>query len=164
MREPQVREIDGYKFEVMPLGFKAARSAFVRLTKALGPALARAANAAPDLESLRTSAAQMDLVSAVSELADRVSDDELEWFADTFGKTTRFSRTGEQWPYLTADNREALFSGGSLLLFFRWLAFALEVNFADFFEWLRRAGDGGDHGAGSEAGEIASTRSTSPEI
>jgi len=124
------RTIDGVTFEVTPLGFKQARVAFVRLTKALGPALAHVDTDAPDM------------AAALSALVERVGDDDLEWFADVFGETTRFSTDGSKWPYLHADLRESLFSGGKLMLFFQWLAFALEVNFSDFLVFLTRASGG----------------------
>lgn len=125
MRQPEKRVIDGVHFECTPLGFAASRKAFVRLTKIAGPALASGGGA--------------NTAEVFAVLSERVSDEDLEWFADLFGATTRFSHDGDAWPFLKADNREVLFGGGRLGLFFQWLMFALEVNYSDFFEWLRSA-------------------------
>jgi hypothetical protein len=133
MREPSKKTIDGVTFEVTPLGHKKARKAFMRLSKAIGPALAGAAGSG-DVSDL--TGADVNIAAALGELVNHVSDEDLEWFSDVFGRTTRFSTDGQKWPFLDAANREVLFSG-RLLLFFHWLAFALEENFSDFLDWLR---------------------------
>lgn len=140
MREPEKRTIEGVTFEVTPLGHKTARGAFVRLSRAVGPALAKAAGSG-DVTDL--TGADVDVAAALAALVDQVSDGDLEWFSDVLGKTTRFSQDGEKWPQLDSSNREVLF-GGRLLLFFRWLVFALEVNYSDFFAFLRSASVVGD--------------------
>ena len=129
MREPQKRTIEGVTFEVTPLGFKRGRRAFVRLSKAIGPAL----GAADSVDALRQG---RGVTEVLEKLLDSVSDEDLEWFADVLGKGTRFSRDGDKWPFLNESNRDALF-GGELVLFFRWLMFALEVNFSDFLELFK---------------------------
>lgn len=140
MRDAGKRTIDGVIFEVTPLGYREGRKAFVRLSKAVGPALAQASSGG-DMADL--SGSDVDVAAALSALVSEVSDGDLEWFADILGKTTRFSRGGDKWPYLVEANREALFAG-EILLFFKWLAFALEVNFSDFLSFLRpaKSGDG----------------------
>lgn len=132
-RNPETREIDGFMFEVTPLGFVAGRRLFVRLTKALGPGLVALAGGAASLASL-------DLVTVSRDLIASLDDAELEYMAETLGEVTRFwpADSPKAKPYLDKGNREVLFSG-SILLFFRWLAFACEVQFSDFFAMLRRA-------------------------
>lgn len=127
MREPIIETIDGVTFEVTPLGYKAQRAAFVRLSKALGPALAALADKAPNLASI-------NLVGAVTAAVEGVSDDDLEWAAETFGEATRFwSSDPTRKPFLRAQEREALFGERGLVLFFKWLALCLRANFAPFF-------------------------------
>lgn len=129
--EPQRRTIDGVEFEVTPLGHKLARQGFVRLSKIIGPALA----AAPTGQDA-------DMQAALGMLVDRADDSDLEWFGDAFGKASRFSTDGgTRWPFLGAPEREALFTG-RLMLYFQWLIFALEVNYSDFLDWLKRAAAG----------------------
>ena len=134
MREPQKKTIDGVTYEVTPLGFKKGRRAFTRVAKILGPVL----GAAESLDSL----GGRNVSAMLERLLTEVGDDDLDWFADVFGATTRFSRDGDKWPYLNESNREALF-GGNLLAFFQWLVFCLEVNFSDFLGLLRKGKPGG---------------------
>jgi hypothetical protein len=143
MRDPVKKTIDGVTFEVTPLGHKTARGAFVRLSKAVGPALARSAGSG-DVTDLTGS--DVNVAAALGEVIGNVSDEDLDWFSDVLGKTTRYSVDGEKWPFLDSSNRDVLFQG-RLLLFFHWLAFALEVNYSDFFGWLRSALDAGEPAA-----------------
>lgn len=129
MREAQKKTIGEVTFEVTPLGFKQGRKAFVRLSKAVGPALAAA-------ESVDHIKAGRGVTGMLEKLLDNVTDDDLDWFAEVMGKATRFSRDGDRWPYLDGNNREALF-GGNLVLFFKWIVFCLEVNYADFLDLLK---------------------------
>ena len=133
-RKTEKRTIDGITFEVTQLGFAKSRQAFVRLAKAVGPALAKIADSAPSLADMRK-IAPGSLAEAVETLISNVGDSDLEWFADVFGSVTRYSVDGERWPFLRAEDREELFSG-RILLFFAWLAFALEVNYSDFLSVL----------------------------
>lgn len=135
MRDPEQRTIDGIAFEVTPLGYKKARQVFVRLTKTIGPALAMGAEGA-----------DVDMAAVLGVLTDRVSDADLEYFGEVFGSTTKYSTDGERWPFLRAADQETLFAG-QLMLFFRWLAFCLEVNFSDFLDFLKSAEVGGGPGA-----------------
>jgi len=149
MREPQKKTIDGITFEVTPLGFKQGRKAFVRLSKALGPAL----GAAPSVDALK---AGRNVSAILERLVAEVSDDDLEWFASTLGdKNTRYSTDLEAWPFLNSANRETLFQG-RLTLFFKWLIFALEVNFSDFLDLLKSVKT---DGAPSEKGTTSPAKS-----
>lgn len=141
MREPQKSTIDGVIFEVTPLGFRKGRAVFMRVSKAVGPSLALVA----ERPGSRLSA--LPLAEIVTRALEAVSDDDLEWLADVLGETTRFSTDGGvKLPYLTGPNREQLFAG-RISLFFRWIWFALEVNFADFFDFLPARPDAGPAGA-----------------
>ncbi len=126
MRTPETRVIDGISFEVTPLGFTAGRKLFVRLSKALGPALAHLAGGAPSLAAL-------DLPRAVASALESLTDADLDWASEILGDCTRvWEDDASKKPFLDKSHRESLFSG-RILLFFRWLAFALEVNYSDFF-------------------------------
>lgn len=133
MKHEQRKTIEGVTFCVTPLGYGKARKAFVRLTKAVGPALASGAGVKPE---------DMDVQAILGALVDNVDDSDLEWFAEAFGTATKFSTDGDKFPFLRGPEREVLFTG-RLLLFFQWLAFALEVNFSDFLDFLKSADQGG---------------------
>lgn len=112
-------------FEVTQLGFADSKRLFVRLAKALGPGFAQVAEKAVNLKTLALSG----LVQAAVE---NLSEKDLDEIADLLGTVTRFSVDGgKKKPFLTVDNREALFSG-ELLLYFEWLWFALGTQYGDF--------------------------------
>lgn len=116
----------GVRFEVTQEGFATGRALFVRVAKAIGPALAVLA----DSSATR-------VAPALKSAAENLSDADLAVLAEKFGASTRFSIDGGvKWPYLSAANQEELFAG-NLYLFFEWLYFALEVNYADFFDALK---------------------------
>jgi hypothetical protein len=133
---------EGVIFEVTQEGFATGRALFVRVAKAIGPALAVLAD---------SSAARV--APALKSAAENLSDADLAVLADKFGASTRFSTDGGvKWPYLSAANQEELFAG-NLFLFFEWLYFALEVNYADFFDALRARSALGQKGETPDASQ-----------
>lgn len=136
MIEPQTTTIEGVTFTVTPLRLKKSREVFLRLTKRVAPGLGALLDAlASGGGSLMDSDAGK-IGGALEALVGPLSDEDLDWISDAFGETTTFSTDGEKTPYLTAANRESLFQG-RLVLFFRWIAYCIEVNYADFFALLR---------------------------
>ena len=123
---PKTERLGEIEFEVTPLGLEDAIDAFERLAKTAGPALALIADGRGK---------PFAFGPVVAEAVGKISAADLKWAANLFGKHTRFSRDGQAWPYLDKANREGVFAG-DLPLFFRWLAFAIEANFAGFFEAL----------------------------
>lgn len=120
------------RFRVRPLGFKAGRRVFMRTAKAVGPSLAALADRTPSLAAL-------NLPGAIQSALQNVEDADLEWLASELEDVSAFEVDGSgNWADLTPANREALFAG-NLALFFRWVWFALEVQFADFSDALRSA-------------------------
>lgn len=143
MRDPQTRTIGQTQYRVAPLGFGSGRRLFLDLSKALGPALASLATGG------RPTPAQA--LSALSTAIQGVNDAALESWAETLGDVTQYSVDGGQkWPTLNKANREILFSG-AILSFFEWLAFAVEVQFSDFFDLLKPAPGGSDPPASTPA-------------
>lgn len=125
-------------FEVTQEGFVSARATFVRVAKAVGPALAALAEGSPSLRSLQ-------IAPALARALEGLSEDDLAFLSAKFGASTRYSTDGKKWPYLDQANQEELFSG-SMLLFFQWLYFALRVNFSDFFGALLALKGSGQEG------------------
>lgn len=124
------RRIGDHTYRVTQLTALKARALFARLVRFVGPAAATAIGAGMKIN-------MSQLGSLLSELTERVSDDELGWFAARLGECS----------YLVGDNGKALqlepsvvdmHFAGSLLDMFKWMAFALEVNFADFLSELKR--------------------------
>lgn len=128
MRKSDRKEIEGLHFEVTQLGFAKSRQVFVRLSKALGPALAAFLDG-------KQSLASVDLRGALVDLLDRLSEADLVAVSDALMTDAKVSRDGTKWPFLK-DQAEEIFAG-RMLTYFQWLAFALEVNYSDFFGALR---------------------------
>lgn len=138
-REAKKKTIDGVEFSCIPLGFARGRAVFVRLVKTIGPALVEAAKAAPDIASLKSmlGAAFSDtetLGAVATQILESVDDDALEWFANELGgEFSRYTTDGgAHWVKLDREGRERCFDG-RMFLFFKWLGFALEANFGEYF-------------------------------
>jgi len=120
--------IDGVTFEVTKLGFADSRELFLRLTKRLGPGLIGVLQGSKSL-------ADLSLVDSFERLVNGLDVKELEEVTEQLGTVTRYQVDGK-WPFLDADHRELLFGEAGLLLYFRWLLFALRVQYADFWTAL----------------------------
>ncbi len=144
-RKTETREIDGIQFRVTQLGFASGRKLLVRLAKTMGPSLATLAGGAKSLKDV-------DLVSLVRTAVEGLEDSDLESYAEILGEVTQWSTGGGKWPALSYANREELFSG-RILLFFRWLMFALEVQYADFSGALKARNEQGQEGDTPESSQ-----------
>jgi hypothetical protein len=122
--ETKTREIDGTEFRVTQLGFATSRKLLVRITKSLGPALALFMGAG------KISAKDF------GEALEGVDDAELEHLSAVLEDVIQFGNGAGKWPQLDKANREIVFSG-RILTFFKVLGFALEVQYADFFDALK---------------------------
>ena len=124
MREPQTREIDGITFRVKPLGFAKGRQVFLRIAKAIGPVL----KSIP-----MEKGAPFPIMEAIAECVGNVTDADLAWLDEMLATDAAYSTEPGKWPFMsTALVREQLFDG-RFMTYAKWLAFACEVNFADFF-------------------------------
>lgn len=107
------------------LPFGKSRGVFMRLAKAVGPVLSAIPMRPGD---------PFPIMEALAQVVERVSDAELERLTDDLCSdgACAYSHDGAKWPLMHKDNRETLFEG-DLMLYFKWLAFATEVNFSAFF-------------------------------
>jgi hypothetical protein len=130
MRKQETRALgpEGVLFEVTQLGLDDGIDALDRLSKVAAPVIARIADT--------PKGAKLALEPIVAEAVSKISAAQLQHLAGLFGKHTRFSVDGEKWPYLHKPQREELFAGDGMPLLFLWLAFAIEVNFAVFYNAL----------------------------
>lgn len=122
-RKTQTKTIDGVRFEVTQLLGPESRRLFVRIAQQFGPGL---------VELLSSKGEEARLQAATVRLLTSLTEADIDLASEEFGKTTRFSTDGRNWPYLDRDARETLFEGDRLLLHFQWLAFALEVQYGSF--------------------------------
>jgi hypothetical protein len=134
------KEIGGRRYYVTQLGAKKGRQALARLVKVLGPVMAHVVSDAKPGAAMRSISGDA-LKGALLELSERISEADLTYFCETFGEYTEVELEGGKRPRLTMEMQDLHFAGkyGEML---QWLAFAAEVNFADFFGALGVGGGG----------------------
>lgn len=116
MRKEKEAIISGTKFKVMQLGFADGMELLTNLGRIVGPALS-------DPQNTANSAAM------IGDIIGRLSYGELASITDKLAKSTRIEREPGKWPVLEPE----LDLAGNYDLTLRWLKFALEVNYGDFF-------------------------------
>ena len=113
------KKIGACEYRVTQLGAVAGRGAFLRLVRALGPMLA----------GLATAGGKVDLGEVFGRL--ELSEADLTYFCDLFAEKTFVMLPDGKMPRLDKCFDEHF--AGSYLFMVQWLAFAVKVNFADFF-------------------------------
>lgn len=145
----KIETIDGHTFRVLQLGFSDGQRGLLRLGKVVGPSLGKLGKALGGnvtkeklLGLLEGGVDAEALGEAFGLLLAAVSEEDLEWFNDVFGRHTfvRQAGRGDAVP-LDANVREVLFAG-ALATHRQWFVLCLRHNFASFFGGLR-VGDGG---------------------
>ncbi len=132
MLKTEERLIGRYVYRVSQLGFTAGRQMLVRLTKALGPVLARMLEGA-SLATGKLSVSGMSTASvagALYELAERLTEADLEYACAVFGMQTVVVIDGRT-PQLDKAFQELHFAGAYDEMI-KWLGFCLEVNYSGF--------------------------------
>jgi hypothetical protein len=114
MRKEFSKTINDVNFKVTQLGFEDGIELLSYITNLLGPALAKD---------------NITFASFIGEIAKNVSASSLKEIIHKLAKTTRIERELGKWPILEPEVDLA----GNYDLTFKWLSFALEVNFGDFF-------------------------------
>jgi hypothetical protein len=109
----------------------------VLLLRVLGPSLAElAGNATEGLADASWSA----MAAAIKEVAVRLDTEDLQTLCKVFAATTIVHLPDGKKPAM-ADVFDAHFAGKYMRMY-QWLAFCVEVNFADFFEVLQAKSPG----------------------
>jgi len=116
MRKEKESTIDGIKFKVTQLGFADGVDLLTTLGRIIGPALS-------DPQKTKNPTA------IIGDIVARVSFGELIYISEKLAKSTRIEREPGRWPVLEPEVDLA----GRYDLALRWLKFALEVNYGDFF-------------------------------
>jgi len=132
MRETKTKRIGDFDYRVRQLSDPQGTKLLVRLTKIVVPTVAAGLKGLPDetegmtLADLSTAA----IGDALLMLSDKITEDDMAFLCDTLAADTEFSAAGgEAWVPLTGDKHHW---SGRYLQKFQWIAFALEVNYADF--------------------------------
>ena len=128
MIESEKKTIDGDTYTIHQLGAGEGRKMLVRLTKVLGPSLGRLAEVQGEKDPNLSEA----IATAIYELSSHLTEADLDWACEVFGKRTELELEGGKIQVLDLELQELHFAGrfGSML---KWLGACLEVNFRDFF-------------------------------
>jgi hypothetical protein len=150
MRESKTHTIGDFNYTITQLGAKQGRVVLARVMRAVAGAAGDAATSAG------TDGAEAALVG-MAKLVESLSDADVDYFCDTFSKTTlvaRESTPDKQVPL--ADQFDDHFAGryGAMI---KWLWAALETNYASFLGDL-----GLDTGALAKAAKAAMSKSSTP--
>lgn len=135
MLEQKTKSIDGITYRVSQVGGKRALKMFTTLAKMLAPALAKAAESMPTggFKSLSTvDLSSLNIGTAVEALVDRLDEPKITEIIDTLAGVTECNDGGDKWPQLSGVFD--IHFAGKMSSLFKWLAFALEVQFGDFFD------------------------------
>ena len=116
MRKEKEAIINDTKFKVTQLGFADGMELLTMLGRIVGPALS-------DANKVHNPAA------IIGDILGRLSFAEISSVTDKLARTTRIEREPGRWPLLEPEVDLA----GNYDLTLRWLKFALEVNYGDFF-------------------------------
>ena len=116
MRKEKDAIINGTKFKVTQLGFADGMELLTTLGRIIGPAISDAKNAAHP-------------AAMIGDIISRLTFAELSSITDKLARSTRIEREAGRWPVLEPEVDLA----GNYDLTMRWLKFALEVNYGDFF-------------------------------
>lgn len=131
MRKEKETTLSGIKFRVTQLGFEDSIDLFVPLCKTLGPSIGALFSSVTQDDTKALGDAQISptgITQALSELAQRLTASDLKYAVNMLAKTTRIEREPGKWPMLEPEVDLA----GEFSLMFRWLAFALGVNYGSF--------------------------------
>lgn len=116
MRKEKEQTISGTRFKVIQLGFADGMELLTSLGRLVGPALSGTNKDA-------------NPTAIIGDIVGRLSYAEIINITDKLAKTTRIEREPGRWPVLEPEVDLA----GNYDLTLRWLGFALEVNYGDFF-------------------------------
>lgn len=116
MRKEKEQTINGINFKVTQLGFADGMELLTTIGRIVGPVLSGPQKGA-------------NPSAIVGDIIGRLSFKEISSVTDKLAKTTRIEREAGRWPVLEPEVDLA----GNYDLTLRWLGFALEVNYGDFF-------------------------------
>ena len=141
MRMSQEKMIGGRRCMVAQLPVTRALKVLRRLGSTLGPALAKAAGASKGASISLAALNVESLADAVALLFERLTDAELDYLLRELLSTAQVMGEGDKWlPMIDPVSGAALYDGiyaGNIAGLLALLAFAVEVNFGDFFVAIR---------------------------
>lgn len=116
MRKEKESTINGTNFKVTQLGFADGMELLTSLGRIIGPALS---------ESSKTG----NTAAMIGDILSRLTFSDISRVTEKLARSTCIEREPGRWPTLEPEVDLA----GNYDLTLRWLKFALEVNYGDFF-------------------------------
>lgn len=161
MRESQEHKIGEYAFRVHQLPPDQAEELFLDLVKQVGPSIAAflsEANGDSLKGLLQKSVGSPAFLAMIRELVDRLDKTTYRQMCDVLAEVSQV-QMGKAWPQLKTVESEIF--RGRIMLRFKWLALALKVQYAGFFDDLgdAKALLAVAQGAGAESSSISRTGS-----
>lgn len=138
------RQIGRARYQVTQLGFRDARAVLLRAGRVIAPAFGDLPAGTKVEQALDVDLATIG--RAFAKLFDKLTESELDFFVDTFSRTTMVQvESGSKWVRL-ADVAELHFAGPEGIRdCLGWLRFCFELNFGPF-----SIGSGRDEGGPPE--------------
>lgn len=125
------QQIDGHIYEVTQLGFKAGSDLWLLLVRVASPALNSILRAPGGVDSAKKGQVTPAIVNAFFEALTTTSAEEFRQICVALGSKTRVLG-GKEPLTLDEDTQDEHFAGRYMAAV-KWMRFALEVNYADFF-------------------------------
>ena len=130
MRQSKTKTIDGIQFTVNQLPVMVACKLTPRIARTFAPLI----SAVP----LTGDVANVDAGPPLEAFFELMTGDELEYLITTFKQTAYAVLDGKRWELSDSTGFDAVFDG-RLLTLFKFLYFAFEVNYQDFYDVLKGA-------------------------
>ena len=133
MLESETTTINGRTYEVTKLPYKLGKKILLILYRTVGPAAAEALAKAPEgnLADIQVRHLAPAFSAAVGGLAERLEEKDFDLVVDTMAQYTKISKEGASNLIPLKGEIEFHFSGNYGELF-KWLGFALRVNYSGF--------------------------------
>lgn len=130
-RETQEKTIDGYIYQVNQLSAPVGRRLFFELKALIGPSVAELLKGVGDAKSGKLMDMDMGWVaSAVAAISEDVTPGVYQGTYETLASQTMFGEEGTG-KFVPLEKNQEHFKG-RFMSEFKWMAFALEVNYSDF--------------------------------
>ena len=133
--------IDDVEYSMTMLPPKVARKLLLKIWGIVAPILDGVIEKNPDIEKLAEKKVGLNLLNgAFAASADRLSEADLDWAMNELADITNVHMGGDETPKLSRVF-DAHFAG-KIGIMFRWFAWGLQVQFADFSDMVAGAIDG----------------------
>jgi CYTH domain-containing protein len=136
MLQTKTKTIGNHSYTVRQLGASEGRKMLMRLIKVLGPVLSTLLTGEGGKAKVKgwsfLETPLADIGKALLTFSDRISEQDLEYLCATLGMATEVHFPDGKTRPLTLEEQELHFAGRYSDMF-RWLGFALEANYSDFF-------------------------------